>query len=402
MRDGGLYEAVDSANEIRSGEVSLSDDLDCENGKNEKYDLVTNIEENKEGLDMVLRFCREHCRYLPYMAGWFVFSLVLSSYNMMVFSSGHLNFPCPLTLTSIHFFIQWLLSYSLCIIWPDQFGNGRIDRMSWREFLDVSIPCGMMTALDIGLSNLSLVRISLTLYTMVKSSAPIFVLFFAVSFGLEKLSLGLIGVVTLIVLGEFIICAYGELQFDVIGFVCILSATGCSGLRWTLIQLKLKTLDPPLKSSIATMRVLSPTMGITLLLLAFAFEKPWDALSPRETDYFVDMAHGFRTMMLGVAGGCLAVAMVWCELSLLIQSSAIIVMLGGVIKELMTIFVGAEFFGDNVNAKNLIGCSVVFSGVILYKYLFHIKKDVASSCDSNDNESLKTLESEALTQTHDD
>ena len=77
-------------------------------------------------------------------------------------------------------------------------------------------------------------------------------------------------------------------------------------------------------------------------------------------------------------------------------------MLGGVIKELMTIFVGAEFFGDNVNAKNLIGCSVVFSGVILYKYLFHIKKDVASSCDSNDNESLKTLESEALTQTHDD
>lgn len=66
------------------------------------------------------------------------------------------------------------------------------------------------------------------------------------------------------------------------------------------------------------------------------------------------------------------------------KSSAIVLMIGGVLKELLTIFIGAEIFGDNVNRKNLSGCAVVFSGVILYKYLFHAGKNNDELLNTNE------------------
>lgn len=70
-----------------------------------------------------------------------------------------------------------------------------------------------------------------------------------------------------------------------------------------------------------------------------------------------------------------------------------ILMIGGVLKELITIFLGAEIFGDNVNAKNLSGCAVVFSGVILYKYLFHMgnrNEELPDGRDSNSNNEARS------------
>ena len=91
------------------------------------------------------------------------------SYNKYVFGEGHMSFPCPLLLTSIHFSIQGLFSHVACQCFPEQLGTKRVTSMTWREWAWISVPCGVVTALDVGLSNLSLVKISLTFYTMVKS-----------------------------------------------------------------------------------------------------------------------------------------------------------------------------------------------------------------------------------------
>ena len=103
------------------------------------------------------------------------------------------------------------------------------------------------------LSNLALVRISMTFYTMVKSSSPIFVVGSAFLFGIVEFRWSLIGVVVIIICGEFL-TVLGEAEFNLLGFILCLSATVLSGLRWTVIQLKLKTLEPPLKTTLATMR----------------------------------------------------------------------------------------------------------------------------------------------------
>lgn len=245
-------------------------------------------------------------------------------------------FPCPLLLTSLHFFVQWIFSWTVSAAFPKYFGGDQVAVMPWKPYLSTSIPCGLVTSGDVGLSNLSLVRISITFYTMVKASTPIFVLAWAYLLGIERITISLIGVVLVIALGEFLTVA-GEIHFDMVGFFMCLSASMLSGARWTLVQLKLNTLDPPLKTTIATMRVLSPSMFFSMVIVSLCIEKPWETLS---SGYFETVGEAMRTLGMGLIGASFAVAMIICEFYLIMRANAIVLMIGGVIKEMITIIVG--------------------------------------------------------------
>jgi solute carrier family 35 protein C2 len=302
------------------------------------------------------------------MLGWFVFSAMLSFYNKFVFGAQHIAFPCPLLLTSIHFGAQWLFSASLCLCFPLYFGASRVTTMSWQEWLGTSAPCGFVTSGDIGLSNLSLVTISITFYTMIKAATPIFVLMWAYFFGLERITWTLVGVVFIIALGEAL-TVVGEVDFDLTGFLMCLTSSVLSGARWTLVQLKLQTMEPPLKTTIATMRLLAPSMFVSMFLMSMAFERPWTKF-----DNF-SFEEALHISMLGILGAFFAISMILCEFYLIMYASAVILMIGGVIKEMITIFLGVTIFGDALNRINLAGCFIVFLGVVFYKISFHYYKD---------------------------
>lgn len=232
------------------------------------------------------------------------------------------------------------------------------------EWCLVSIPCGVVTSGDVGLSNLSLVRITMTFYTMVKSATPIFVLAWAYLFGIEQITYSLVLVVLIIAFGE-LLTVVGEVDFDHIGFFLCLSAAILSGARWTLVQLKLRSLEPPIKSSIATMKLLSPSMFFSLLAFSLAFEEPWQAFSKYNTDEYIML------VVLGLVGGSLAISMVLCEFHLIINANAFILMIGGVMKEMVTIMVGVLVFGDKLNLVNSSGVFVVLLGVFCYKLIHY-------------------------------
>lgn len=246
-----------------------------------------------------------------------------------------MNFPCPLLLTSMHFGTQWIFSLGLCKMFPITFGSQRVDEMSWSEFLCISIPCGLVTSGDVGLSNLALVSISITFYTMVKSSTPVFVLAWGYFFGIIQITWPLLGVVFVIALGEYLTVA-GEVNFVLKGFLLCLMASILSGARWTLVQLKIQRLDPPLKTTVATMRVLSPFMFLTMVLVSLALEEPWKKLDK----YIESKESVYMILGLGFGGAFLAIFMILCEFYLIMYSNAIVLMIGGVIKEILTIFIG--------------------------------------------------------------
>lgn len=340
--------------------------------------------------DIIRKFYHEHCTYLPAMLGWFVFSAALTAYNKYVFGTGHMAFPCPLFLTSLHFLVQWFFAHYACQLFPETLGRQTIMEMDWRSWALVSIPCGLVTALDVGLSNLSLALITITFYTMIKSSAPIFVLTWAHIFKIEKITPKLVGVIAVIAVGEFITVA-GEVNFVVVGFVLCLVATCCSGARWTLVQLKLQSMRPPLKTPIATMRLLSPSMFFAMLLISFAVERPWNEFSTIGGNAL------WQTIGLGLGGGTIAIAMILCELYLIIEASAVIMMIGGVIKEMLTIIMGVSAFGDDMNATKIVGMCIVFLGVILYKITFHLDKQEK---EAESEGSYQQIDMVRLTESH--
>ena len=251
-----------------------------------------------------------------------------------VFGEEHMKFPCPLLLTSVHFLMQWIFSVALTEKWSEFWGGEQVRSMSWAQFLSISLPCGLVTSGDIGLSNLAISRLKITFYTMVKASSPVFVLLWAYLLGIERITYPLFLVVLIIASGEFL-AVRGEVHFQLVPFLQCLAASFLSGARWTLVQLKLQNLDPPLKTMIATMRVLAPSMFVSMFVIALIIEEPWVKLAHVNSG-----SQMLETFGLGVLGGTLAIAMIICEFDLIMRSSAIILMIGGVIKEMITILLG--------------------------------------------------------------
>jgi len=318
--------------------------------------------------DNVNKLYNDHCTYLPAMMGWFLFSALITSYNKYVFGEGHMAFPCPLFLTSLHFGVQWAFSHFACEFFPETLGTQKVKDLDWNTWALIAVPCGLVTALDVGLSNLSLAIITITFYTMVKSSTPVFVLGWAHVFGIERITLQLVGVAAVIAIGEFV-TVYGEIDFVLKGFLLCLAASVLSGARWTLVQLKLQNMEPPMKTTIATMRLLSPSMFYSMIVMSFAIEQPWNDFMK------MDSSDLWWVLILGLGGGIIAVAMILCEFYLILEASAIVLMIGGVLKEMVTIVIGVTLFGDELNGTKVLGMCIVFSGVILYKIVFHLEKE---------------------------
>ena len=57
-----------------------------------------------------------------------------------------------------------------------------------RLLLTVVVPIGLLTALDIGFSNLALMRLPVSLHTILRGTTPAFVLLFAIAFGLQVIT----------------------------------------------------------------------------------------------------------------------------------------------------------------------------------------------------------------------
>jgi solute carrier family 35 protein C2 len=109
----------------------------------------------------------------------------------------------------------------------------------WRRVAPVGAAMGM----DIALSNLSLVFVTVSFYTLVKTSSIIFLLLFAFALKLEPVSFRLMGVAALLTGGQAL-TVDGETRFDARGCALVVAAAACSGLRWTLSQIVLQGKEP--------------------------------------------------------------------------------------------------------------------------------------------------------------
>ena len=134
------------------------------------------------------------------IVAWYVLSISLTLGNKMVFAGGKgitAAVPCPLIITSLHIGMKVVLARLAMRCLDVQ----RISMGSWRRWLTRIAPAGLAAALDIGLSNASFLYITVTQYTLIKSSAPMWILLLSVALGLQQPKPSLCAVVCAIAAG---------------------------------------------------------------------------------------------------------------------------------------------------------------------------------------------------------
>ena len=147
---------------------------------------------------------------------WFGLSTCLALFNKALFGQRKGGFPAPLLLTSVQFLMQYLIAAAtLRFVLPQMRPRRPIP---WGVYLRQVAPVGVVMGMDIGLSNLSLVYVTVSFYTLAKTSSILFLLAFAFWLRLEPVSLRLTAAALTLTLGE-VLTVQGETQFNALGFL---------------------------------------------------------------------------------------------------------------------------------------------------------------------------------------
>ena len=131
-------------------------------------------------------------RVLFFIGCWYCISITITLYNKWLFSVYDFHFP--LLVTSLHIAFKVpasrLLMYCLGMP-PVRFG-------SWRVIAFEVAPSGLAMTGDIAMSNLSFLYTTVTYYTIVKSSVPLWIMLFSAMYGLLRMRAELIVVLLFI------------------------------------------------------------------------------------------------------------------------------------------------------------------------------------------------------------
>jgi len=311
------------------------------------------------------------------IGSWFVFALILQLYNKWMFSPDRFGFPFPLFVTMLHMFVQWVLAALLRFAWPHKFRS--VHSPTREDYLRKATPTAIATGLDIGMSNLSLRTITLSFYTMCKSSSLIFVLAFAFLFRLESFSWRLVGVILLICAGVLLMVAT-ETHFIVSGFILVISASALGGLRWSLTQLLLRDKRVGIDSPASAIYWLAPVMGITIGLISFVLDS-W--LSLLGSKFFESTTASLRTLFFLILPGTLAFAMVMSEYTIIQRTGVVPMSIAGIAKEVTTISASAWIFGDELTPLNVTGVAITVCGIALFTY-HKYRRSIDSPVSLND------------------
>ncbi|XP_041655630.1 solute carrier family 35 member C2 [Cheilinus undulatus] len=290
---------------------------------------------------------------------YYAFSIGITFYNKWLMKDFHY----PLFMTLVHLTIIFCLSALTRRAMQLWTGKPRII-LSWRDYLRKVAPTALATALDIGLSNWSFLFITISLYTMTKSSAVLFILFFSLIFKLEEPNPFLILVVLLIASGLFMF-TFESTQFNMEGFIMVLLASFLGGIRWTLTQVLMQKAELGLQNPIDAMYHLQPLMFLGLFPL-FLFNEGL-SLSTSEKLFRVTelspLLHSLATLSIG---GTLAFGLGFSEFLLVSKTSSLTLSISGIFKEVCTLLLAASVMGDRMSVLNWLGFAVCLCGISLH------------------------------------
>ncbi|KAL1021206.1 hypothetical protein UPYG_G00010150 [Umbra pygmaea] len=290
---------------------------------------------------------------------YYVFSIGITFYNKWLTKDFHY----PLFMTLVHLTIIFCLSTLTRLAMEWWTGKPRV-MLKWKDYLSKVAPVAMTTALDIGLSNWSFLFITISLYTMTKSSAVLFILFFSLVFKLEEPNLYLIVVVLLIASGLFMF-TFESTQFNLEGFIMVLLASFIGGIRWTLTQLLMQKAELGLQNPIDTMYHLQPLMFLGLFPL-FTFNEGL-SLSTSEKLFRVDELSPLLYSLVTLSvGGSLAFGLGFSEFLLVSKTSSLTLSISGIFKEVCTLLLATHLMGDRMSWLKWLGFAICVSGISLH------------------------------------
>lgn len=295
------------------------------------------------------------------MAVWFNISLWVALGYMMIMFNKYIiyvwDFGYPFFLTCWHCLFASIVTQILARktnMLPGV-NEGKITR---DIYIKKIIPMGSCFAAGLVLGNYAYKYLSLAFIQMIKSSTPVFMLMVAFTLGREKPSLLQVAIVLLICAGVAA-SAFGELNFNLLGFVFQITALLFDVLRMTVMDTLL--LDVKL-DSLSTLYYVAPISTLLLLPGFFIFESSNFDVGRLDPSFcFILFLNALLAFSLNLS------------VYLLVSSTSSLVMsLCGLIKDFLVVLSSVCILGSPTSVQQITGYIVSLIGLNMYR---EFKKD---------------------------
>ncbi|XP_012286689.1 solute carrier family 35 member C2 isoform X2 [Orussus abietinus] len=295
------------------------------------------------------------------IALYFALSVGLTFYQQWLYSTR--GIPFPLSVVACHLIVKFFLATLVRCVRRCYKGHSQVG-LPWQNVVCSLAPPGIASGFDVGFSNWAISLITMSLYTMTKSTTIIFILGFALLFNLEKKSWSLVGIVVMIS-GGLIMFTYKSTQFEVLGFVLCLLASFSSGLRWTMAQIIMQKSKLGVRNPIDMMFHMQPWMLLAILPVTMWFEgqKLYDSLLRVDWN---DTSSIISTCTVVLGGAILAFHMEITEFMVVTYTSSLTLSISGILKEICILILAFEWQGDRMSVLNFIGLLMCLGGIILH------------------------------------
>jgi solute carrier family 35 protein C2 len=238
-----------------------------------------------------------------------------------------------------------------------------IDHFTWPTYFELVFPIGVTTALDILCSNLSLQYISVTIYTIIKTSVMVWTFVWALMFRIERFKFKTFASVCLICLGiSLAISTRTSVSWTGVVFCMIAAASG--GLRWALTE-RLATANEQCRDPFVSVFHFSPISAATLVPICLAT----DLVPFLSSKFAMNTATLVETLVLIACGGIIAFILLVVEVKLVGLTSSLTLGVLGQLKELTQITLAIVVFGDQLSPLNITGLVLSFVFVGVYKWI---------------------------------
>lgn len=216
------------------------------------------------------------------------------------------------------------------------------------------LPVALCFAISLVFSNNAYIYLSVSYIQMLKAFTPVAVLIFSVLGGLEKSSCLELYIVMIICIGVAM-TSVGELYFSYIGFTFQALGIMAESTRLVLTNILMKQLklDP-----LSSLYYISPLCALFIGISCCYFEYnslPWDRI----------LSHDFLIIL--IVNGLVAFTLNVAVVLLIANTSALVLTLAGVIKDILLVALSVTVFGSPVTLLQYVGYGIALIGLNLHK-----------------------------------
>ncbi|KAL2277814.1 hypothetical protein FJTKL_15107 [Diaporthe vaccinii] len=217
------------------------------------------------------------------------------------------------------------------------------------------VPIGVMFSLSLVCGNLAYLTLSVSFIQMLKATTAVATLLATWAFRIAPPNVKVLGNVTVIVLGV-VIASFGEIKFVFSGFMFQVGGVVFEALRLVLVQRLLSSGDFKM-DPLVSLYYFAPACAVTNGLFTALVELP--RLTMQDIyglGPMILLANAFVAFLLNVSG-----------VLLIGKTSAVVLTMSGVLKDVLLVFASMILFHDPVTGQQFFGYSIALAGLVYYK-----------------------------------